>query len=138
MPGGHPHQFGQSGPKVRERYRKHGEVPTTRSTEGPRLYVKGVFVGYKRGLRTQQVNTALLKLQNVNTKEDVDFYLGKRVAYVYRAQKKDKDGTRFRVIWGRVTRPHGSTGTVRAKFRNNLPPKAMGQSVRIMLYPSRV
>ena len=34
------------------------------------------------------------------------FYLGKKVAYVYRGLK-EKRGTKIRVIWGKVTRPHG-------------------------------
>lgn len=34
------------------------------------------------------------------------FYLGKKVAYVYRGHKEIR-GTKIRVIWGRVTRPHG-------------------------------
>lgn len=34
------------------------------------------------------------------------FYLGKKVAYVYRGQKEIR-GTKIRVIWGKVTRPHG-------------------------------
>ena len=34
------------------------------------------------------------------------FYLGKKAAYVYRASREVR-GTKFRVIWGKVTRPHG-------------------------------
>jgi large subunit ribosomal protein L35Ae len=38
--------------------------------------------------------------------EIYSFYLGKKVAYVYRGQKEVR-GTKIRVIWGKVTRPHG-------------------------------
>lgn len=37
---------------------------------------------------------------------EYSFYAGKRVAYVYRGQKEVR-GTKIRVIWGKVTRPHG-------------------------------
>lgn len=85
------------------------------------------------------------------------FYCGKRVAYVYRASKEVR-GTKLRVIWGTITRPHGThsnqcsavqvsaltkicagnSGCVRAKFRHNLPPRSFGASVRVMLYPSSI
>ena len=85
----------------------------------------------------QYQKTSLIKIQNVNQKSDTDFYMGKRVAYIYKA-KKEINNSKFRVIWGKVSRPHGNNGVVRARFRTNLPPCAIAAPCRIMLYPSRV
>ncbi|KAL3113111.1 hypothetical protein niasHT_017190 [Heterodera trifolii] len=107
-----------------------------------RLYVKAVFTGYKRGHRSQHENTALLKLDGVNDKTDASFYLGKRAVYMYKGHKMIARGggpkTRVRAIWGRITRVHGNSGVVRAKFHHNLPPSAMGKRIRVMLYPSNI
>ncbi|KAF8527305.1 60S ribosomal protein L33-A-like protein [Gautieria morchelliformis] len=102
-----------------------------------RLYSKGRVLGHKRGKRNSRPNTSLIQIEGVATKEDAQFYLGKRIAYVYRA-KKEVHGTKVRVIWGRVTRPHGNSGVVKSKFRSNLPPQCFGASVRVMLYPSNI
>jgi len=102
-----------------------------------RLYCKGRVLGHKRAKRNSSPNTSLLQIEGVGSKEEAQFYLGKRVAYVYRA-KNERQGSKIRVIWGRVTRPHGNSGVVKSKFRSNLPPHAFGASVRVMLYPSTI
>ncbi|KAF2490333.1 ribosomal protein L35Ae [Lophium mytilinum] len=94
-------------------------------------------LSYTRGKRNTSPGTSLLKLEGVDDTNAARFYCGKRVAYVYRAQR-EKQGTKIRVIWGKVQRPHGNSGVVRAKFRSNLPPKSFGASVRVMLYPSSI
>uniref|UniRef100_A0A0E0L5J9 Ribosomal protein L35A n=1 Tax=Oryza punctata TaxID=4537 RepID=A0A0E0L5J9_ORYPU len=94
-----------------------------------RLYVRGTILGYKRSKSNQYENTSLLQIEGVNTKEEVGWYAGKRIAYVYKAKTKSS-GSTIRCIWGKVTRPHGNSGVVRAKFRSNLPPTSMGKKVR--------
>lgn len=46
---------------------------------------------------------------------------------MYKAKTK-KNGSQFRCVWGKVARPHGSSGVVRARFRNNLPPSSLVSS----------
>ncbi|KNG89990.1 hypothetical protein ANOM_001162 [Aspergillus nomiae NRRL 13137] len=97
----------------------------------------GRHLSYQRSKRQVNPNTSLIKIDGVDNTEAANFYLGKKVAFVYRA-KREVRGSNIRVIWGKVTRPHGNSGVVRAQFRHNLPPKSFGATVRVMLYPSNI
>ncbi|KAI8991277.1 ribosomal protein L35A [Mycotypha africana] len=102
-----------------------------------RLYSKGRVLGYERAKRNQNPNVSLLQVEGCQTSKDAQFYLGKRVAYVYRAQR-EVNGSKIRVIWGRIARAHGTSGVVKARFRKNLPPKTFGASVRVVSITSNI
>ncbi|KAM3147758.1 60S ribosomal protein L35A [Paramecium bursaria] len=117
-----------------------------RLTRAPvRLWVKAIFTGFRRSKVNQNENQALLKIQGVNDAHTTRFYQGKRVAYIYKAHTL-KNNTKYRVqiifngfqaIWGRISRSHGDNGIVIARFGHNLPPRAIGSTLRVFLYPNR-
>ena len=118
-----------------------------RARASPRLYMKATMQGYRRGLHGQRNGTAILRIDDVITGQDAEFYAGKRVAYVYHGYKAKRcvrwnqapaRRSNTRAKWGRITRVHGNSGAVRAKFAKNMPASAIGRRVRVYLYPSRI
>ncbi|OAT05553.1 50S ribosomal protein L35Ae [Blastomyces gilchristii SLH14081] len=91
------------------------------SDHGHRLYVKGRHLSYQRGKRATNPNTSLIKLEGVDDTKAANFYLGKKVAFVYRA-KREVQGSKIRVIWGKVTRTHGNSGVVALNSDTTSPP----------------
>lgn len=108
---------------------------TTEFKSAPvRLWVKSKFLSFKRNRKNQTPNQAILRIENVNTPQDSQYYMGKRVVYIYKAHNKEQ-GTKFRTIWGKICKPHGNQGAVIARFSPNLPARAMGATLRVQLYP---
>eukprot|EP00771_Trimastix_marina_P000686 gnl/Trimastix_PCT/171.p1 GENE.gnl/Trimastix_PCT/171~~gnl/Trimastix_PCT/171.p1 ORF type:complete len:234 (+),score=12.95 gnl/Trimastix_PCT/171:363-1064(+) len=130
----------------------HSSSSRSQSTMN-RLHVFGRVLGYRRSHHNQQPQWSLIELDGVKSKEEARWYLGKRVAYIYRAAKAKKsalksettgkaretlkDHSRVRVMWGKICHTHGNSGVVRCQFKKNLPPKSFGGPCRVFLYPHR-
>ncbi|KAG5859533.1 ribosomal protein L35Ae [Encephalitozoon hellem] len=94
-----------------------------------RTTIPATFVSFKRGQRRLHPRYALLKINNVTSKGEASDYVGNGVV----CYKKNKKGE-TRVVHGVVTRIHGNSGAVRARFTRNLDPKMLGTYVFIKLY----
>lgn len=107
-----------------------------------RLHTKAVHLGYKRNRRNQHCGQSRIQIEGVKDRKDAQYYMGKRVAYVYKTPTLKKtpygEESKYRVMWGRIIAPHGNSGHVRAKFGNNLPSNSIGKELRVMLYPSTI
>merc|ERR1711964_776286 len=52
-----------------------------------RLYSKARILGYTRAKRNQKPTSSLVQIEGVADRKEAEFYFGKRIAYVYKAQK---------------------------------------------------
>ena len=117
----------------KEAVRKNKKIPKHHGAP-IRLWARSKFLGFRRNRDNQQANQAILKIEGVNDAQGTKYYLGKRCVFIYKAPTMNL-GTKFRTIWGRIGRTHGGKGAVIARFSPNLPAKAMGATIRVMLYP---
>ena len=102
----------------------------------PKLYVEATFVSFRRNKSVINPNQALLQIDGVKSKDEAAFYVGKKVASLVKANPKT--GVEEHINWGVITKQHGNSGVVRAKFDRNLPSTMLGETVRVMLFPSTI
>lgn len=89
---------------------------------------RGRHLSYQRSKHAVNPKTSLIQIEGVQdpqaaryaapweglctmrmvTDRSRSFYLGKKIAYVYKGST-EKRGTKIRVIWGKVTRTHGES-----------------------------
>ena len=82
-----------------------GPESTTRQTCTVETLQAGAQIAHPtacRGLRNQHNSTSLVKIDGVRSKPETEFYMGKRIAFIYKA-KTLKRNSLYRVIWGKVS-----------------------------------
>merc|ERR1719242_2571817 len=116
-------------------YEKDGETKFAKGclklNDASRVHVPAIILGYKRSLKRQHPNRTLVEIIGCKTRADAQFYMGKRVLYVYKTKAQ---GTK--TLIGKVTRPHGNSGLVQVNFQTNVSPTSFGKRCRVLLYPA--
>ncbi len=83
--------------------------------------IEGVILNFRRGKRTQDTGQVIIRFEGVEGKEAGKF-IGKKIVWVSKRGRK---------IEGKILGLHGSSGSLRAKFKKNLPGQAIGTKVYI-------
>ena len=79
--------------RKRESLKAAEKMVKRRQGERVKLYVRGTILRYKRSKSNQYPNTSLIQIEGVNTKEEVAWYCGKRMVYIYKAKVKKNEIT---------------------------------------------
>lgn len=94
--------------------------------------MKAIFVSHRRSQRKIYPQFAILKIENINDRESAMRYIGHEVELfkVYEGMKEESS------VEGVITRVHGNSGKVIARFSRNLSPLEVGNRVYVKLYKS--
>ncbi|KAL6201553.1 hypothetical protein ACLB2K_025266 [Fragaria x ananassa] len=98
-----------------------------------RLQVRGTIIQVIQ----QNRKSALIQIVGINSRMEAEWYIGKRVSYFYRDNVKN-NGSHYRCIWGKVTRPHDDSGILCAEFDSNLFPRNCLYQLKVYMYRARI
>lgn len=84
--------------------------------------MKGRLSNYRRGVHTEYTNQYVIEVDGVNDRASASGIIGKRVVW--------KTSTGKEII-GKVSKAHGNSGAVLARFEKGLPGQAIGTEVEI-------
>ncbi len=85
--------------------------------------MKAKIANYKGGVHTQYADRMILMPAGVTSKEQAEKLVGKKVSWTTPSGNK---------INGEVTKAHGRTGSILAKFERGLPGQALGTEADIL------
>jgi len=83
---------------------------------------KGIFVSYRRGKYTQKNNQILIRIEEINNRNDAARFIGMEVIW------KNQKGT---ALLGKIVGVHGKGGTLKATFKKSPPGQAIGDELII-------
>ncbi|MGV8171580.1 MAG: 50S ribosomal protein L35ae [Candidatus Woesearchaeota archaeon] len=83
--------------------------------------MEGTIINYRRNSTGQTNNHLVVKVNDVDSKDKAQKFVGKKV--IYNTGKKD--------IIGKINATHGNSGALRAVFEQAMPGQALGQKVKI-------
>lgn len=84
--------------------------------------MKGRLANYRRGVHTEYTNQYVIEVEGVGDRPSANGIIGKRVVWKTPTGKE---------IVGKVSKAHGNSGAVLARFERGLPGQAIGTEVEI-------
>ncbi len=84
--------------------------------------MEATIVNFRQGRHHVTPNQMILAVPGVESKEDAEKLVGKKVTWETPAKNK---------ITGKVTSPHGNKGAVRVLFEKGMPGQSFGTKVNI-------
>jgi large subunit ribosomal protein L35Ae len=85
--------------------------------------MEGIIKNFRRGRNTQYHRQFIIEIKGVKNRSDALKLLGRKVVW---------KSVKGKTIKGKICKPHGNNGAVRALFSRGLPGTAIGEKVQVL------